>query len=189
MDISPTEAEEALAAIQTVVHKTQRWISSSGAYAILIIWGLVWLLGFLSSHFLPDVTAGQIWIGLDIVGGIFSAVIGSRMKRRVRSPSAPSSGKRIGWFWLFLFLTCAIAIGIARPADGKQLAMLIILFVMIGWMAMSFLLSFLSAWLGIAILALALIGYYFLGDYFYLWMGILGGGGMIVSGIYIRNRW
>lgn len=189
MDISPNEAEEALAAIQAMVRKTKRWISSSGAYTLLIVWGSVWLLGFLSNHFLDNEIAGRLWIGLDIAGGIISAVIGSRMNRRVRSASSLSSGKQIGWFWLFLFLACALAIALTRPEDGKQFAILIILFVMIGWMAMSLLLSLFSTSLGVAILALALIGYLFLGDYFFLWMGILGGGGMIASGFYIRNRW
>ncbi len=43
--------------------------------------------------------------------------------------------------------------------------------------------------LGLVITALALIGYFFLPDIFYLWMAFLGGGGMIALGVYIRNRW
>ena len=50
MNISPTEAEEALAAIQTMMKKTRRAISSSGAYAFLFVWGVVWVLGFLGSQ-------------------------------------------------------------------------------------------------------------------------------------------
>jgi hypothetical protein len=190
MDISPAEAEEALAAIQSMAEKTRRAISQSGAYAFLIIWGIVWLLGFLSNHFLPSDLSGYIWIGLDILGGIASAVIGARMNRQVRSPSATASGKRIAWFWLILFLYCVAAIGIAWPVDNsKQLSMFIILFVMVGWMAMGLLLSFASIGWSLAITALALIGYFLLPGIFYLWMAILGGGGMIVLGIYIRNRW
>lgn len=189
MNISSSEAEEALAAIQTMVRKTQRAISNSGAYAFLIVWGFVWLFGFLTSHFIQNETAGYIWIGLDILGGVFSAVIGARMNRNVRSPSAVASGKRIAWFWLLLFLYCIAAIGVAWPVDGNKLAMFIILFVMIGWMAMGLLLSFASIWLGLVITALALIGYFFLPDIFYLLMAILGGGGMIALGVYIRKKW
>lgn len=189
MDISPTEAEEALVAIQTMVQKTRRAISKSGAYAFLIVWGTVWLLGFLSSYFLPYETASRIWVGLNILGGVASVVIGVRMNRHVRSPSTVSSGKRIAWFWLLLFFYCVAAIGVAWPSDGKQLAMFIILFVMVGWMAMGLLLSFASIWWGLTITALALIGYFFLSDIFYLWMAILGGGGMIALGLHIRNRW
>jgi hypothetical protein len=189
MNISPTEAEEALAAIQTMVRKTQRAISKSGAYAFLIVWGFVWMFGFLASHFVHNETVGYIWMGLDILGGVLSAIIGIRMDRNIRSPSAAASGRRIAWFWMLLFLYCTAAIGVAWPIDGQKLAMFIILFVMIGWMAMGLLLSFASIWWGLAITALALVGYFLLPDIFYLWMAILGGGGMIALGVYIRNRW
>lgn len=189
MNISPSEAEEALAAIQVMAKKTRRAISSSGAYAFLIVWGFVWLFGFLGSHFLINEIAGYIWFGLDILGGVLSGVIGIRMKRAIRSPSAATSGKKIGWFWLALTFYCVAALALVQPIDGKLLAMFIILFAMVGWMAMSLLLSFASVWWGLAITALALIGYFLLADLFYLWMAILGGGGMIALGIYIRYRW
>jgi hypothetical protein len=189
MNISPTEAEEALAAIQVMMKKTRRAISSSGAYGFLIVWGVVWMLGFLSSQFLPAEIGGTIWIVVDILGGALSAILGIRMGRHVRSPSASISGKRIGWFWLLLFFYCVAAIAVAWPTDGKQLAMFIIFFVMVGWLAMGLLLSFAPIWPGLAITALALIGYFLLPGYFYLWMAILGGGGMIALGLYIRSRW
>jgi hypothetical protein len=189
MNVSPTEAEEALAIIQVMMQKTRRAISSSGAYLFLIIWGVVWLLGFLGSQFLPIETAGYVWIGLDTLGGILSAVIGIRMNRGVRSLSSGTSGKRIAIFWMLLFLYCVASIAVAWPADGKQLAMFIILFVMVGWLAMGLLLSFTSIWPGVIITALALVGYFLLPGIFNLWMAILGGGGMIVLGLYIRSRW
>ena len=189
MNISPNEAEEALAAIQAVMQKTRRAISSSGSYIFLIIWGVIWLLGFLGSQFLPDEISGYAWMGLDMLGGILSAIIGIRMNRSVRSPSATTSGKRIGLFWLLLFVYVIATVAVSWPADGKQLAMYIILFVMVGWLAMGLLLSFASVWLGLIITALALIGYFLLPDIFYLWMAILGGGGMIALGLYIRSRW
>ena len=88
-----------------------------------------------------------------------------------------------------LFFYCFAAVAIAAPVDGKQLAMYIILFVTVGWIAMGLLLSFASAWWGLALLALSLIGYFLLPGIFYIWMAILGGGGMIALGIYVRNRW
>jgi hypothetical protein len=67
--------------------------------------------------------------------------------------------------------------------------MFIILFVMVGWLAMGLLLSFTSIWPGVIITALALVGYFLLPGIFNLWMAILGGGGMIALGLYIRSRW
>jgi hypothetical protein len=34
-----------------------------------------------------------------------------------------------------------------------------------------------------------LVGYFLLKDFFYLWMAILVGGGMIALGFYIHSRW
>jgi hypothetical protein len=189
MNISPTEAEEALAAIQVMMKKTRRAISSSGAYVFLIIWGIVWLVGFICSQFLPLNIGGYAWMVVDILGGIFSAVAGIRMGRGVRSSSVTTSGKRIGIFWFLLFLYVVAAIGVAWPAGGRQISMFIILFVMVGWLAMGLLLSFTSVWPGLIITALALIGYFLLPGIFYLWMAVLGGGGMIGLGLYIRLRW
>lgn len=189
MNISPSEAEEALATIQAMMQKTRRAISSSGAYLFLIVWGVIWLLGFLGSQFLPLHIAGYAWIVLDTLGGILSAVLGIRMGRGVRSSSPTISGKRIAAFWLLLFFYCIAAVAVSWPADGKQMAMYIILFVMVGWMAMGLLLSFTSIRPGLIITALALVGYFLLPGIFNLWMSILGGGGMIALGLYIRSRW
>ena len=189
MNVSPSEAEEALAAIQIMIQKTRRSIASSGAYVFLIVWGAVWLLGFLGSQFLPGRIASYSWMVLDILGGIVSVSIGIRVGRGVRKSSATTSGQRIAWFWLLLCLYCAAAIGVAWPANGKQLAMLIILFAMVGWVAMGLLLSFASVWWGLSLTVLALVSYFLLPDIFYLLMSILGGGGMIILGFYIRSRW
>ena len=189
MNISPTEAEEALASIQVMMQKTRRAISNSGAYKFLLIWGVVWFFGFLGSQFLPVEVASKVWIALDILGGLVSAVVGIRMNRGVRTSSSGTSGKRIGVFWLLLFGYCFAAITIAMPLDGKQFAMFIILFAMMGWIAMGLLLSFASVWWGLGLTILALLGYFLLPEVFYLWMAILGGGGMIALGLYIRFRW
>ena len=46
MNISPNEAEEALAAIQKMTQKTRHSIASGGAYITLIVTGIVWLVGY-----------------------------------------------------------------------------------------------------------------------------------------------
>jgi hypothetical protein len=189
MNISPTEAEEALAAIQTMMQKTRHSIASSGAYIFLVITGIIWLVGFLSTQFLTGKIVAYIWTGMSVVGSTVAILLGSRMGKRVRNPSVNASARRAIIFWVLLVLYGIAAIAIARPTDGKQVTMFIILFTMVGQSAMGLLLSFSSTWWALPITALALVGYFLLPGFFYLWMGILGGGGMIVLGIYIRYRW
>lgn len=189
MNVSPDEAEEALAAIQAVMKKTRHSIASSGAYIFLIATGVVWLGGFLATQFLTGAVVAYIWIGLSVLGSAVATILGMRRAPRVRGPSASASAKRAGLFWLFLVFYAIAVIAVARPTDGKQVTMFIVLFIMIGQLSMGLLLSFSSVWWALPITALALAGYFLLPDLFYLWMGILVGGGMIALGLYIRLRW
>ncbi len=68
MNISPDEAEEALAAIQKMTQKTRHSIASSGAYIFLIITGIIWLVGFLSTQFLTGEIVAYIWTGMSLLG-------------------------------------------------------------------------------------------------------------------------
>jgi hypothetical protein len=189
MNVSPDEAEEALAAIQKMTQKTRHSIASSGAYIFLVITGVVWLVGFLATQFLTGAIVAAIWIGISLAGTAAAIPLGARRGRRVRAPSFNASARQGAIFWLLLVFYGIAAIAIARPTDGKQITMFVILFIMIGQLAMGLLLSFSSVWWALPITALALAGYFLLPQIFYLWMGILVGGGMIVLGLYIRWRW
>lgn len=189
MNISPDEAEEELAVIQRMMHKTRRSIASGGAYIFLIVTGIIWLVGFLSTQFLTGKIVAYIWTGMSLVGTAVAILLGARMGPRVRGPSTSVSARRAGLFWLFLVFYGMAAVAIARPTDGKQVTMFVILFTMLGQLAMGLLISFSSVWWALPITALALVGYFLLPDIFYLWLAILGGGGMIALGLYIRLRW
>lgn len=189
MNISPDEAEEALAVIQKISQKTRRSLANSGAYIFLILTGVIWLVGFLATQFLSGSIVVYIWTGASLLGVALSILLGKRIGQRVRGPSSSVYAKRIGIFWLLLIFFGIAAIGVAQPTSGKQVTMLVILFIMIGQMAMGLLFSFSSSWWAVAITILALAGYFLLPDYFYLWLAVFGGGGMIALALYIRTRW
>ena len=189
MNISPSEAEKALAAIQTITQKTRNSIASGSAYISLIVTGIVWLIGFTATQFLAAPLIVWIWIVTSIAGSAFATFMGIRSGKRVRIASSALTGKRIAVFWGLLTLFAAAIIAVAHPAEGKQITLIIILFAMIGQMGMGLLLSFSATWWTVPVAAVALIGYFFMPDWFYLWMGLLGGGAMIVLGLYIRFRW
>lgn len=189
MNISPAEAEEALVAIQIIAQKTRHSMASAGTYVTLIVTGLVWLIGFTCTQFLPEDVIGYIWTGLSLFGGALGTILGFRLGRRVHSPSTSAIARRYGLFWLLLAGYCLAAIAIAWPLDGKQATMFIVLFLMVGYLSMSLLFSIVSVWWPLPITVLALISYFLLPDLFFLWMGILCGGGMIILGLYIRYRW
>ncbi len=189
INMSTAEAEEALAAIQTMAQKTRQSIASSGMYVTLIVTGIVWMIGFICTHYLPKEIVGYIWATLSIIGGILATILGIRMGKRVRSPATTPTAKRVILFWLFLLVYGVTIIYIAHPTDGKQATLFVILFIMLGQLAMGMLFSFSSVWWALPITVLALVGYFLLPAIFYLWMAVLGGGGMILLGLYIHSRW
>ena len=189
MNISPAEAEATLASIQSIMQKTRHSIASGGTAITLIVTGAVWLVGFLATQFLSGAIVAYIWIGMSILGALLGILLGSRLGKRVRTPSVAPMAKRIGLFWLLLVLYGIATILVARPTDGKQITMFIILFIMLGQLSMGPVISFSSVWWALPISALGLVGYFLLPGFFYLWMAILGGGGMIAFGLYIRSRW
>ena len=135
MNISPNEAEEELAAIQRMMQKTRHSIASGGTYITLIVTGIIWLVGFMCTQFLPKEIVGYIWTGLSILGCIVGTILGIRLGKRVRSPATAPMAKRVGLFWLLLVFFAIAAIAVAQPTDGKQATMLVILFIMLGQMA------------------------------------------------------
>lgn len=189
MHVSPSEAEEALAAVELISKRTRRSIASGGIAISVIVTGCVWLLGFLGNQFLPAAYAAYNWAGLSIAGTAVAILLGSRHGRRLRSPSAGPTGRRIGFFWLLLVLFGAAAVAVAWPLDPRQITVLVVLFSMLGQLGTGLVLSFRSVWWALPIAALTLAGYYLAGDFFWLWMALLGGGGMIALGLVIRSRW
>jgi len=189
MNISPDEAEEALASTKKMIQKTRRSMANMGAYITLIVTGIVWLIGFMCTQFLAGPIVGYIWTGLSLVGTVVGTILGFRIGQRVRSPSTGLIARRIIFFWLFLALFCVATIAIVWPLDGKQATTFIVLFILIGQLATGLLFPFPVDWWPLPIAALVLIGYFLLPQYFYLWMSILGGGGMIALGLYIHARW
>jgi hypothetical protein len=189
MDVTRNEAEESLAAISATRKRIRSAVANGGAHYYLIMWGIVWFLGFLGSHFLAERAATRVWIVLDIIGALGSWGFGMLTSRRVRNARVSTTSGRIGLFWLALFAYCALTVWIVKPLDGRQIAMLLTIFAMLGWIAMGFLLSYSLVKLALFITALAFASYYLLPSYFYLCMAFLGGGTLIGSGLYIRSRW
>jgi hypothetical protein len=189
MDVSPNEAEQALADIERLTQKTRHSFAESGAYVTLFFTGIVWLVGFVATQFLAGAIVAYVWVGMSFVCTVLAVFTGRRMGGRFRSPSTTVYARRLGLHWLMLALFAIAVILVARPADGKQITLLIVLFTLLGHLSMGLVLSFSATWWALPIAVLALAGYFLAPAYFYLWMGVLVGGGMIALALYIRSRW
>ncbi len=184
MNISPEEAQEALAAIQQTNVKTRKAYGYNGYYSM--VWGLVWFFGFLANQYLQPGLVGWVWGGLGTVGWVTSAVLGIYQARDVLSVLGP----RIGFFYLALVAFSVLWFVIIQPQGLMRNVLLLITIITFRGVVAGVFTRTIPIIIGcVAITVLALIGYYLLPTYFYLWVAIFCGLSMFGIGLFMRLRW
>ena len=160
MNVSQEDARESLTMIKATSDHTRKVIASSYASGLLILWGVIWVVGFVSVHFYPR-RAGYIFNTLNAIG-----------------------------LWFLLFAFASLWLLLLSPAKGIQLCAFLCTVAMFGYVVLGLWLgSYFMVWLGLMVTGLTFLGYYVFPGYFYLWMSPMGGGALLGTGVYIRVRW
>lgn len=191
MNVTPEEAQEALAAIQQTTVKTRRGLAQ---YAYQqVVWGLLWFVGFLVSQFVQPAMLNWIWIAVPIVGAIGSGIVGISQGRRMRvTPDSRLAfiSSRVGIFFPILYVFGVMWFVIFQPLNALQIALFWITLVMFSYVvAGAWLRTPLLIGIGVGVTVMSLLGYYLLPGYFYLWSALFAGGTLLGSGIYILLCW
>jgi hypothetical protein len=193
MDISDEDARNSLDQIQAVVNRTRKTIAASYNSKLLIMWGLIWVAGFLGTHF-SLAWAWHTWMVLSGIGSIATLLVSrrqSRLANPIKIPATEKLGWRIFWFWSLLFVYMFIWLSILRPRHGIQLNAFICTAVMFAYIVTGlWFKSYHMLWLGIVVTCITLVGFYLIPPgYYCLWMAAMGGGALLSTGLYIRLRW
>ena len=184
MGITQEEALASLEAVKQVNRHLRRSISGGAAPYYLLLWGIVWFVGFIADQFLPPSIAGWIWMGMGVTVGLLSAILGARFHAKVRTPIT----RRISLLWLAIFAFGALWIWVAQPLERNQVSIMVVTVVMFGYVVMGLWFGGILTWVGLGVTALALIGYFFLPEWFSLWMAFLGGGTLFFSGVHLLRQ-
>jgi len=193
MNISNEEAQNSLDQIQAVLSHTRKAIASSYASPLLILWGLIWIAGFLGTHFFLA-WAWHIWMGLGGTGSIVTLWVSRQQlhfANPIKIPAAENIGWRIFWFWSLLFAYMFIWLSILMPRNGIQLNAFMCTAIMFAYIVTGlWFKSYYMLWLGIVVTCITLVGFYLIPPgYYCLWMAAMGGGAFLITGLYIRFRW
>ena len=175
------EAQIALDQIRSAADQTRRAVARSGTGWIFVIWGTVWFTGYLGSQFLPGPAAGVLWLVLDSLGGVATAIVGVRAGRRVRT----ANGWRVAGLWLALMAYVGLLVWIAWPMPPDRTILFITVAVSFGYVSVGLWLSPVLLWAGLSLTVLALLGWWLVPAYLGYWIAFLGGGGLIGLGVYI----
>jgi hypothetical protein len=179
------EAQLALDQIRMAAEQTRRAVARSGTGWIFIIWGCVWFVGYLGSQFLGGARSGLLWFALDTLGGVATAIVGMRTRRRVRT----AYGWRVAGLWLALMAYIGLLVWIAWPMSPDRMVLFITVAISFGFVFLGLWLAPVLLWTGMALTVLAIIGWLVMPAYLGYWLAFLGGGGLIGLGIYILRAW
>jgi len=181
MSLTSKEAAETLSDAEAAARRSAQIYSYRKASPHLILWGAVWVIGYAGTDLFPAYD-NWIWGPLIVVGCAAGLWIGQRTHR--------TGGPR-GWRMLvlaaiallFVFSTYAIM----HPTHGPQFAAFPALLTGAVYMGVGLWFGFRYVAAGVLVIALTLTGFYFLHQHILLWMAFVGGGAMMLTGLWFRQ--
>lgn len=167
--------------IRQVMQRTRQALGrESGWFSIL--WGCIWLIGFLGSQFLETEAYGWLWTVLNILGGALSAWLGIRMGRRQGNRTSSVGWRILGW-WGALAIFVLALVWLLELYSRRELTLVIVLAVALGYVQMGLFSELRYVVVGVIVAVLVIVASVLLPNYMFLVMAFLGGGLLIVNGI------
>lgn len=192
MEITPADARDALSAADDAVRSVKRAIDRQTS-RIVLMWGVVYTLAPLSMHIWP--VWGIVPQQLLLVGAIGFTIYDAHRNSLISGPNSRRIGGlwwltfAFGWIW-FLILDpvsfrnpAANGMVILRQmwAYGVSLAMFV--YVVMGlWIGRLYVVT------GLAVTVFTVAGLIWLGDWYWLWCAITGGGTLLGAGFRLRGQ-
>ena len=181
--VSARQAADALLDVQRTQHRLSILRGYEHGAPHFLLWGCIWIVGFATSDVFPR-HQGLIWLALDMLGILGGFVI-------VRATPIVGMQARPSWQYLAAAATIvafmAATYYVMAPHSGTQFGafpalVMALFYVLVGiWRG--------SRWIvvGSAVGLLTLLGYGLLREYFMLWMAAVGGGTLLLTGIWMRR--
>lgn len=183
MSIDRQEAATALSDIDFIVRRVRQSRIYHLASLNMIAWGVLVFAGYAGSYLWPR-SAGNLWTAVYAVGIVGSFVI-SRFDH-ARGGIRTFDGKVLTAFLLFVAfgVFCTNVLGHFTP---RQLSTFWPIYFMLVYTIAGLWAGYAFVAIGTSITALILIGYFFVGGAFDLWMAFVDGGGLLLGGLWMRR--
>jgi hypothetical protein len=177
--------EDDLKTIRQIMERT-RSAAGRGGGRIMILWGATWFVGFLCSQFVPEGPAvGWIWLVLNSVG--IGGTIGLALRMPREGVKTPIWQPILLW-WTSLFVFDGLVLWIFGVRTGRDLLMLLLLSVALGYVQFGLFTHWVISATGVALAAMTVAAALLVPDYFFLAMGVLGGGTLIGTGLWFTRQ-
>jgi hypothetical protein len=180
--IDAKQAASALSDIEAIASRVRQSTIYQLSSLLMIMWGALTFAGYLVTYLSPR-HAGIAWPTVYIAGiaGSFAVSAFGYARTRVRA----FDFRMLAAFLLFVaFGSFCCSLGHFTP---RQLGTFWPIYFMLAYTLVGLWVGQAFVAIGLGITALTLIGYFFIGDAFDLWMAFVDGGGLILGGLWMRR--
>lgn len=181
--IDSQQASEALNDINDVVRRLRQSRIYNVASLMLIMWGVLVFAGYLLSYLAPP-HAGYGWLAVYVLGTAGSIIISPF--NRARTGIRTLDLRMLAAFLLFIAFGIFVSVWLGHFTP-RQMGTFWPIYFMLAYTIVGLWAGWMFAAIGLSITALTLIGYFFLGAAFDLWMAFVDGGGLILGGLWMRR--
>jgi hypothetical protein len=187
--LSPEEARQALAEIDSISHQTRLALQSRLVSSILMMWGVLWAVIFSSGYLAPAHSGRIAWV-LNTFGFLCTAFLVARRNRQLRQDTGRKHMLLIATLWAAL-LVYAILLPMLLVHSRTARLTLMLCTVMLGYVLQGiWMRDRIFVFIGLFITSVALACHAWLSPpHFLLGLGLLGGGALFAGGLVIRLRW
>jgi hypothetical protein len=181
--IDSKQAAEALTEIDAIVRRVRQSKIYDISSLILIMVGALVFFGNIASFLWPRY-AGYTWIAVDVmaVAGTFAIGAFAYPKGSVRG-----FDHRLLLAFLLFFAFGFLCTGVLGHYTPRQLATFWPIYYMLIYTLAGLWFGYAFVTIGLGISALTLVGYFFVGNWFDLWMAVVNGGGLVLGGLWMRR--
>ena len=181
--IDPKEAASALSDVEDIVRRVRQSTIYNLSSLIMIMWGVLVFAGYLASYLSPR-SAGYGWLAV-YVAGIAGSVALSAFNR-ARTGVRTFDYRMLAAF-LLLIAFGAFCSGVLNHLTPRQLGTFWPIYFMLVYSIVGLWFGYAFVAIGLSITALTLVGYFYVGGAFDLWMAFVNGGGLVVGGLWMRR--
>ena len=181
MPVTRDEAAQALKEVEQTQSLSGQLLGYESAAPHFFVWGLVWMLGYAGTNFAPD-QKNLIWGVVIGIGSLLSILLG----RRQGGGGSPALWRSIAISCLVMAFVGGLMFAMKYFDQRQSLAVIPLAF------AAFYTLFGLAVGVRFVICGLVLgfgtvLGYFLAGDFFGYWMAVVGGGCLLVTGLWLRR--
>jgi hypothetical protein len=174
MGLSPQDALAALNDVEAADMRARASQANRAGAPYLILWGAVWVVGY--------VLSGWMWLGIGLAG--FAAMF---LLPRRRSDGRAFRGQTVAITTVAIWAFITATYWVMRPTEGDQYLIFPPLMVGLVYSLMGSVRRSRIMWVGMAVTVLSVIGYAFLRPVLPFYLAAVGGGGLILGGLWMRQ--